>query len=285
MAPSIDLKALISDSQTPEATAKIQSQLIDIVDPALNGQDPSSVDADSVASDIDALYKADHSSDNKAEEFIYTLWSLYISIVKQLSVDDPRLPLLASIAISLKGRSSGKVKVWREATDVWKGEPLLASCVRDAWNFSPRYDGSDKDSATIRSWITLNSFAARLLGADAATWSNFAIWSLRSGLEEEEEPSSEVARDSAVAIAYEWIAHAGKVLADKSRDGGKEELSKVDKNALAAGKLFGGEPGLTWERWTFWRQRLEKLAGGDEVSDAGKAKAQKAVDEMKALEK
>lgn len=83
-------------------------------------------------------------------------------------------------------------------------------------------------------------------------------------------------------MAYEWIVHAGKVLLDEGREGG--ELSKVDKNALAGGKLFDGEPGLSQERWAFWKQRLETLASGDHVSDAVKAKAQKAVDEMKALE-
>lgn len=84
-----------------------------------------------------------------------------------------------------------------------------------------------------------------------------------------------------MAVSHEWITHAGKVLLEKSRAGG--ELSEADKRALAAGKLFGGEPGLNTDRWTFWKQRLETLAKGNGDADA-KANAQKAVDTMKTLE-
>jgi hypothetical protein len=131
----------------------------------------------------------------------------------------------------------------------------------------------------VRSWLSVNSFAARLVGSSTEDWTNFAIWSLRDALEQD--GASAAAQDGAVAVAHEWIVHAGKVLLEKSRSGG--ELSKVDQKALAAGKLFGGEPGLTVQRWNFWKQRLETLAKGDGGADA-KARAQTAVDTMKTLE-
>lgn len=138
MAPPIDLKSLIGQPQTPELTATIQSQLIATLDPALNAADPSSITADSVASDIDKLYTSEYSSDEKAEEFIYTLWALYINVVKQIAVDDPRLPLLADVIVSLKDKSSGTAQIWRETTQVWEDLPLLGSCMREAWNCEKR---------------------------------------------------------------------------------------------------------------------------------------------------
>lgn len=303
MAAPIDLNALIAHPKTPDLTATIQSQLVAILDPALNAPgSSSSTTPDSVATDIDKLYRTEYSSDEKAEEFVYTLWNLYISIVRQIPVDDPRLPLLADVVVALKGKSSGTAKIWREDTKVWEDLPLLGASVRDAWNceitkpnpplvtecasltpsaVEPVYDDSEKDNAAIPSWLTINSFAARLLGSSTTTWTNFAVWSLRSSLEQDG-LVSQTAWDTAVAEAYEWITHAGKVLLDKSRQG--EQLSEADQRMLKAGKLFGGEPGLNVERWAFWRQRLETFASGTQVSDAVKDKARRAAEEMKALE-
>lgn len=134
MAAPIDLSALIAHPKTPDLTATIQSQLVAILDPALNAPGSSSTTPDSVAADIDELYRAEYSSDEKAEEFVYTLWNLYISVVRQIPVDDPRLPLLADVVVALKGKASGTAKIWREDTKVWGDLPLLGASVRDAWN-------------------------------------------------------------------------------------------------------------------------------------------------------
>lgn len=306
MASTLDIKSLVGKPNTPETVAKVQSQLVAILEPALNSSDPSPT-ADSIASDIDKAYTAEYHSDEKAEDFIWTLWSLYIGIVKQLAVDDPRLPLLAEVVGRLKTKSAGTVKIWREDAKVWEDLPLLGGCMREAWNckmlntlthpscsnlkqltntspfpVEPTYDGSDKDKAAIKSWITLNSFAARLLGSSTATWSNFAIWALRSALEHEPDSSSSATQSTHIAIAHEWIAHAGELLYKTSREG--QELSKVDQRALAAGKLFGGEPGLNGKRWTFWREKLERLAQDGSGNAETKDKARKVAEEMKTIE-
>ena len=144
---------------------------------------------------------------------------------------------------------------------------------------TPKFDNSSEDNAAIESWLNLNSFAARLLGASITSWDNFAIWALREGLEDE--PKNEVARDAHVAVAHEWIIHAGRVLNEKARE--PEDLDDAGKRALRPGKLFRGESGLNAERWQFWGERLETL-GKEAVGKEGvKDKALKAAETIKSL--
>jgi hypothetical protein len=131
MAPTIDVKSLTGNPDSPEATRNIQSQLVDILDPAMNSADFT---AGVVADSIDKLYTSQYNSDDKAEEFIWTLWSLYVDIVKQVPADDSRLDLLATVLEKLKAKSSGTVQIWRQETKVWGDLPLLGGVMRDAWN-------------------------------------------------------------------------------------------------------------------------------------------------------
>jgi len=116
-----------------------------------------------------------------------------------------------------------------------------------------------------------------MLGAEITTWDNFAIWALREALETP--PQNDLARDSHLVVASEWITHAGKYLGEKSKK--PQNLDEPDKRALKPGKLFeGGESGLTVKRWDFWRERLETL-GKVVKDDAVKEKVQKATEGMK----
>lgn len=143
------------------------------------------------------------------------------------------------------------------------------------------YDGSDSDNAKIQEWISLNSFAARIFGANLQTWVNLAIWEFRSGLEEPP-LSSQAAKDTALATACEWITHAGKALHEQGRQ--VQQLDAMERRALKPGKLFeSGEPGLSDERWRFWRERMGVMGAGA-GSGGLKERAQKAVERMKELE-
>lgn len=142
---------------------------------------------------------------------------------------------------------------------------------------TPKFDNSDQDNAGIKSWTNLNSFAARVLGAEITDWDNFAIWGLREALETP--PQNDLARDAHLAVAYEWIAHAGKQLHEKSKS--PQTLDEPSKRALKPGKLFeSGESGLSVKRWDFWRERLEALSK-EAGSEEAKTKAQKAAEIMK----
>lgn len=144
----------------------------------------------------------------------------------------------------------------------------------------PKFDGSDKDAETIAAWISLNSFTARMLGASLQPFTNFAIWGLRSALEE---PSSSEpnARDANLEVACEWFTHAGRVLHDKSREA--EKLEDADARMLRTGEALEAQPGFSEQRWTFWREKLSEMS--DETSDAAlKERVHKVVGTMKGLE-
>lgn len=142
---------------------------------------------------------------------------------------------------------------------------------------SPDFDGSETDATTVQEWISLNSFAARLYGTGTQDWVNFAIWELRSGLEEPPENRPN-ARDTRIATAHEWIVHAGKELFRKSQEVAK--LDTMEKTALKPGSLFKSDKsGLSTERWIFWRERIGAL-GATARSGAAKEQAQKALQAM-----
>ena len=143
------------------------------------------------------------------------------------------------------------------------------------------FDGSDSDNETVREWISLNSFAARLFGSGLQSWDNLAIWELRSGLEEPP-LSTPSAKETSLTTACEWIEHAGEELYKQGHAG--RRLEAMEERALKPGQLFSsGKPGLSDERWRFWRERIGVLAG---TAGSGqlKERAQAAVDKMKDLE-
>lgn len=245
---NVDVKSLISkDGDSKD----LESKLANILDQALNGDGKNA--AESIATKIDELYASGYNTDEKAEDFLYTLWTFYINAAKKLNADDERQKLLVQAVQDLKEhKDRGTAKIWGEDRKVWGDVSMLGSCMRDAWNFAPEDDASDTE---FEVWVSLTSFAARLLGQEITSWTNFAIWSLRSALEEEQ--TSSTSKTRAVKVAQQWIEHASAVLEKKSRE--VEELNEAEKRMLKPGKLFEGEPGFSEKRWAFWKQRLEEL--------------------------
>lgn len=65
---------------------------------------------------------------------------------------------------------------------------------------------------------------------------------------------------------------------------GAAAVDEQEARSLRGGKLFEGkQPGLSQERWQFWRARLEQLGAEVESGDL-KQKVDKAVEVMKDLE-
>lgn len=128
---------------------------------------------------------------------------------------------------------------------------MLGPALREAW-ISPTYHNPSPAPEAAQQWINLNSFAARLLNLDGLTWNYYAIWSLRSALEE---PSEGSKLDCDVAAAAQWIAHSGPLLSKLVRENPHGE----DDRALAPGKLYKGKGGWCPERWQFWKQRLGEI--------------------------
>lgn len=111
------------------------------------------------------------------------------------------------------------------------------------------------------------------------SWTNFALWELRDGLEEPLD--SQEAKDTHLITASEWITHAGKVLYDEGRKG--VPVDEDDVQSLSTGSLLEGEAsGFSEVRWKFWKKKMEELSVG--AGAEAKKRAQKALEVIKSLE-
>ncbi|KAG8423719.1 hypothetical protein J3458_000588 [Metarhizium acridum] len=273
MSSPIDISALSKDS-----SSEYEAKIISILSNAINELPPTELSAETTAGEIDKLYPSDVSA---AEGFLWSFWTLLVAVAKKIPADDPRQQLLVTTVAKLKSKRDQEVEMWGQKTRVWSELPMLGPVMRDEWNFSPDFDGSEKDNATIQEWISLNSFAARIYGASLQPWVNLGIWELRSGLEEapEDRPN---AKDTRIATAYEWIVHAGKELYANGRQA--QQLDAMEQRALKPGSLLKIEAsGLSNDRWSFWRERIGVLGAGA-GSGVAKEKAQKALETMKEIE-
>ena len=270
MADPIDLKDLSEDSSS------FEGKILGILENAINKLPPNEASADETASAIDGLYPADV---KQAEDFLWALWTLLSNVAKKIPASDDRQKLLAWTVGKLRTKRDEEVEMWGQKTRVWTELPMLGPVMRDAWNLTPDYDGSDKDRQTIREWISINSFAARLYGAGLQNWVNLGIWELRPGLEE---PLSDKPGDRAthLATACEWIEHAGERLrADGTQ---AQTLDEMEQRALKTGSLLEGSPGLSEKRWQFWQKRIAELSADAAPED--RARGEQAVAQMKKLD-
>lgn len=118
-------------------------------------------------------------------------------------------------------------------------------------------DGHDVDEVqTPDEWLNLNSFNARLFGSGIIRWRNFPIWELSEGLEAVFGPDSHE-NDCKIAVASEWIIQAGlKLLRETLLN---DDLDEAEKRAYSGLELWTGLPGLSTERWGFWKRRLAEV--------------------------
>ncbi|KAH8755790.1 hypothetical protein F5883DRAFT_570761 [Diaporthe sp. PMI_573] len=143
-------------------------------------------------------------------------------------------------------------ETWREG---FRG--ALRMRMRDGWSGFVMEDGEEEDDVqTPDEWLNLNSFNARLFGSGTTSWYNFAIWELRDGLEAEL-GSDLHENDCKVAVASEWIIQAGpKLLRETLLN---EDIGEAEKKAYSGCELWTGLPGLSTERWGFWKRRLAEV--------------------------
>lgn len=121
----------------------------------------------------------------------------------------------------------------------------------------PEFDGSETHAA-IQKWISLNSFAARILGSKLQESFNLGVWELRDGLEEKH--PSEAARDTHLSTASEWLLHAGEEL-HRFSSAAAGSLNDWEVSVTSTGSLVPAPskgPSLT--RWSFWKTRLGELS-------------------------
>ncbi|KAL7938502.1 hypothetical protein V8C35DRAFT_80149 [Trichoderma chlorosporum] len=265
---AIGLRSLISsDDFSPETGSK----LADLLDASLNG----SAGAEAAADGIDKLCPRNED----AEGFLWSLWGVLIGVSKQIPLDDARLRKLVEILKALSAKQRGTVEIWGSQHELWADMPLFGAVMREAWNGSPEFNDSPDQASKIAQWLSLNSFAARLLSASVQPWTNFAIWELRDGLEEP--LSTDKARDTHLMTTSEWIVQAGKILYDETQK--SVQLEEQATRSLRPGSLIEEiESGFNQERWGFWKKRLEELSA--KAGAEAKERAEKALEAMKGLE-
>ena len=156
---------------------------------------------------------------------------------------------------------------------VWRDLPVLGWELREAWNFGVRSQLRDIRSqglicipiaATDASeqiqkdqWINLNAFTATLISSlhssaiDRPDYSLFGIWTIRTALEDQEQPD-----DAAVEAAAVWLMYTASAMWDFS-----QQSKSFDGKVAAPGSLFKDQnwTGFSESRWNAWLQRLDDL--------------------------
>ncbi|RFU81863.1 hypothetical protein TARUN_326 [Trichoderma arundinaceum] len=268
---SIDIGALVA---THDFSPEAKSKLANLLDAAINNTASRTDAAEAAADGIDQLCPRNED----AEGYLWSLWTLFIDISKRIPLDDARIQSLVEVVKKLKAKQGGSIEIWGSPSSLWADLPLFGPVMRDAWNATPNFDSSPEEATKIAQWISLNSFAARLLGSSVQSWTNFALWELRDGLEEP--LPTQQAKDTHLITASEWITHAGRVLEGEGQKG--TQLDENDTRALAAGTLLvEGGSGFSETRWRFWSKRLEEL-GADAGAEA-KNRAEKALEVIRSL--
>ena len=142
---------------------------------------------------------------------------------------------------------------------------------------------------SAQSWLNMNIFAARCLGADLAGPYLQAMDALRSALEEEPSKEGEMDRtDCKIQVACEWIFHAAKPLLWWARENiGYADVPVEDRAAyVEGGTLYHGPSTMCLQRWSFWLTRFESF-GNEEfgLSEGSRKAALEAALTMKRIER
>ncbi|KAF7155551.1 hypothetical protein CNMCM6106_004697 [Aspergillus hiratsukae] len=231
-------------------------------------QPSSTTPAGEAAQAIHALTpKAGSTQEEKSEleNFLWFIWGAIIEIAKQIRHNRASQDRLVDLIHALTELPPTTVSIWSSETRLWKDLPLLGPALREAWNRTYLSDNSatmltaqaptytKSNDQAIAEWINLQAFTARLMSKCDPSLSLFAVWSLRSGLEEK---LSDRELDGEVAAAAMWMVYGGETLfsqlADAVQDEEKERMMKP-------GTLYSGQGQLCKERWQFWKRRFGEM--------------------------
>ncbi|KAJ8109979.1 hypothetical protein OPT61_g7052 [Boeremia exigua] len=138
----------------------------------------------------------------------------------------------------------------------------------------------------IDAWANVNFFFARITERGLQDLSMFAIWSMRTALENEQlddvEGTAAEKYNVYIPAAASWIFGMGRALNTKVKD-----LTPTDQNQgnpARGGDLWKGKPEFSKERWAFWKERLAFVSKLDEVSDKTRNISKDAIEAMERAE-
>ncbi|KAI5373289.1 hypothetical protein J4E82_008046 [Alternaria postmessia] len=136
-------------------------------------------------------------------------------------------------------------EIWgKQAT--WKQLPLLGPAIRESW-----------DDERHAEPFNINAFAARLTAANLVDLSMYAIWTLRSVLEDSI-PSQIYSKsgDKGCKAAAAWFIYAGEVLYAFCKEGRKFGGRGAEQGSDVVGEDWNG---FNEERWGLWVERIEEV--------------------------
>lgn len=123
----------------------------------------------------------------------------------------------------------------------------------------------------FQEWVNLNSFIARLFADGLIDWYRYGIWTMCDSLEANNTTVKDL-MESRVAAATQWIEHGARALFTVIRE---KEATEGDQTYLKS-TVFNGDKVISLERWTFWREQLQKFSEKD-ISPKGRQMASQAV--------
>ncbi|KAJ4319903.1 hypothetical protein N0V94_003675 [Neodidymelliopsis sp. IMI 364377] len=154
---------------------------------------------------------------------------------------------------------------------------------REAYNDAPDASASGLE---IDAWANVNFFFAKVTEQGLSDLSIYAIWSLRTALEEEHEDDAEGTAvqklDAFVPAAASWIFGMSRALYLKDVD-----LTPSDRkqgNPARGGPLWKGKAGFSKERWALWKERLTVVSKMEEISERTKNISRDAIEAMERAE-
>lgn len=176
-----------------------------------------------------------------------------------------------------------KIKDHEEYDYIYSSLFDLGMACREVNNDQPEPHATDIE---IDAWANVNFFWARLTEKGLIDLSLYAIWRMRTALEDEQQDDIEGTAAQKynvhVPAAASWIFGMGRALYTKEKD-----LTPTDRkqgNPAKGGELWKGKAEFSKERWALWKERLGVISKLDSVSDKTKNISRDALEAMERAE-
>jgi len=176
-----------------------------------------------------------------------------------------------------------KIKDHEEYNYIYSALTDLSMACREIMNEAPE---GHAPQIEINAWANVNFFFARITEKGLLDLSLFAIWVMRSTLENEQHDDAEGTAaqkfDVHVPAATAWIFGMGRALYTKEKD-----LTPTDRkqgNPAKGGELWKGKAEFSKERWALWKERLAYVSKLDDVSDLTRSISKDAIEAMERAE-
>ncbi|KAI9923599.1 hypothetical protein ASPWEDRAFT_27920 [Aspergillus wentii DTO 134E9] len=220
--------------------------------------------------------------------FVYYFFEPFHAIAKQIPHTHPAQGRLVDLVKALRELPSRSVHLsqWGDY-ELWKDLPLFGETFSDAY-FSDNDKPLDKTTKNTR-FLNLTSYAARLLGINLIPNDSYCIWALSDALEGRydsgkgrlrniiTDPTADPEVDIHVAVAVEWIVHAGAVLYRRGEAPGGDYHGPLIKGP--------GKKAFSKERWALWKSRFAEFGECEGLKEETRVKAREAVSEMETVER